>query len=186
VQDLIPYMEEKDLWTKIPVEERPYASTFIMTNNIRVAILAFAGGMVAGLFTVYALIYNGLMVGGVVGLATHYRVGFELLTFMIGHGVIELSVIFMAGGTGLQIAWAMLHPGLLRRRDALALAGRRAVRLLIGCVALLVVAGTIEGFISPNEQIPWLIKWLIGIASGIMLYSYLLLSGRHPQSASKA
>jgi uncharacterized membrane protein SpoIIM required for sporulation len=178
VQQLIPIMEEKELWIDIPVSESPYASSFIMQNNIRVSILAFAGGVILGIVTTWVLAFNGLIVGGLVGLATYYGVGFELLTFMIGHGVIELSVIFMAGGTGLQIAWAILHPGLLRRRDALALAGRRAVKLLMGCVALLVVAGTIEGFISPNPQIPWWFKWMVGIGSGALMYAYLLLSGR--------
>lgn len=178
VQELIPIMEREELWIDIPVSDSPYASSFIMQNNIRVSILAFAGGIILGIVTTWVLAFNGLLVGGLVGLATYYGVGFDLLTFMIGHGVIELSVIFMAGGTGLQIAWAILHPGLLRRRDALALAGRRAVKLLMGCVALLVVAGTIEGFISPNEQIPWFIKWMVGIGSGILMYAYLLLSGR--------
>lgn len=75
-----------------------------------------------------------------------------------------------------------MQPGLLRRRDALALAARRAVRLIIGCAPLLVLAGAIEGFISPNELLPWPVKWAVGIGSGLLLYVYLLLGGRETRS----
>jgi uncharacterized membrane protein SpoIIM required for sporulation len=87
-------------------------------------------------------------------------------------------VIFMSGGSGLMIGWAILRPGLMRRRDALAQAARKSVWLLSGAVPLLVVAGLIEGFISPSEVIPWPVKWMVGIGSGILLYAYLFLAGR--------
>lgn len=178
VQSLIPQIEDQDLWTDIPIEERPYASAFIMTNNIQVSFLAFSGGVTAALFTVYAMIFNGLLIGGLLGLTSHYDVGFELGTFMVGHGVIELTTIFIAGGSGLMLGWAIIHPGLLRRRDALTLAARKALRLILGCVPLLVIAGIIEGFISPNENLAWPIKWGVGALTGLLLYSYLLLAGR--------
>lgn len=178
-QRLISMIEDRELWTVIDVEDRPYASTFIMQNNIRVAFLAFGGGMLAGLLTVWVMIINGLILGGITGLTIHYGIGFDLWTFVIGHGVIELSVIMMAGGSGLMLGWAILQPGLLRRRDALALAARRALKLVIGCVPLLVIAGTIEGFLSPAENVPWLVKWMVGIGSGVVMYAYLLLAGRN-------
>lgn len=178
VQRLIPEIEEQKLWTDIPIEERPYASSFIMTNNIRVSFLAFASGVTAGLLTVYVLIFNGLLLGGLTGLTAHYGVGLELWHFVIGHGVIELSTIFIAGGSGLMLGWAIIHPGLLRRRDALAQAAQKAVKLIIACVPILVVAGLIEGFISPNENIHPLIKWGVGLTTGLLLYGYLLLAGR--------
>lgn len=177
-QALIPTIEEKELWTQIPINERPYASSFIMQNNIQVSFLAFGSGLSAGLYTIWILVSNGLTLGGLLGLTAHYGIGFDLATFVIGHGVIELSVICMAGGSGLMLGWALLRPGLQRRRDAVALAARKAVRLLLGAVPMLVIAGTIEGLISPSETIPWQVKWSIGITSGILLYSYLLLAGR--------
>jgi uncharacterized membrane protein SpoIIM required for sporulation len=180
VQSLIPSIERKELWTNIPTAERPYASSFIMQNNIQVAFLAFGGGMLAGLYTVWTLVFNGLILGGLTGLTAHYGIGFDLWTFVIGHGVIELSVICISGGAGLMLGWAILQPGLLRRRDALALAARRAVRLVIGCVPLLMVAGAIEGFISPSQALPWPVHWAIGLGSGALLYAYLLLAGRDP------
>ncbi len=178
VQDLIPIVEDKQLWIDIPIEERPYTSAFIMQNNIRVSFLAFASGVTGGLLTLWILVNNGLIVGGLLGLTSHYGVGFDLATFMIGHGVIELTVIFIAGGSGLMLGWAILQPGLMRRRDALMIASQKAVRLLGGAVPWLVVAGTIEGFISPSETIPWPVKWTVGIVSGLLFYSYLFFAGR--------
>jgi uncharacterized membrane protein SpoIIM required for sporulation len=178
IQPRIEDIERQDLWIHIPIEERPFASSFIMRNNIQVAFLAFGGGILAGLYTVWILVMNGLILGGILGLTHHYGVGLEMSSFVIGHGVIELSVIMIAGGTGLMLGWAILQPGLLRRRDALALAARKAVVLIIGCVPLLVIAGTIEGFISPADSIPWPAKWGVGLVTGIALYSYLLLAGR--------
>lgn len=180
-QDLRATIEEGKLWTDIPLAERPYTSSFIMRNNIQVAFMAFGGGLLAGLYTVWILIYNGLMLGGMLGLTGYYGLGFDLATFVIGHGVIELSVIMMAGGAGLMLGWAIIHPGLLRRADAIKVAANRAVLLVIGCVPLLVIAGTIEGFVSPAETLPWAVKWSVGLITGILLYSYLFLAGRAPR-----
>jgi uncharacterized membrane protein SpoIIM required for sporulation len=130
------------------------------------------------------MVFNGLIIGGLTGLTAHYGVGFELWTFVIGHGIIELSTIFIAGGAGLMLGWAIIRPGLMSRRDALTVAARKAVRLVIGCVPLLVIAGVIEGFISPAEGIPWPVKWGIGLGSGLLLYAYLFLAGRRPDGQS--
>jgi uncharacterized membrane protein SpoIIM required for sporulation len=177
VQQLIPLVEQQELWVDIPVTERPYFSSMIMTNNIRVSFLAFAGGVTAGLFTVYILMFNGLLLGGLTGLTAYHGVGWELWHFVIGHGVIELSTIFIAGGSGLMLGWAIINPGLLSRRDALTRAAQKALYLILGCVPLLVIAGLIEGFISPNENIPPLLKWGVGLGSGLLMYAYLLLAG---------
>jgi uncharacterized membrane protein SpoIIM required for sporulation len=102
-----------------------------------------------------------------------------LWEFVIGHGVLELSELTMAGGSGLMLGYAVLQPGLLSRRNALAEAARKSVKLLLGSVPLLVIAGTIEGLISPSDVPIWL-KFGIGIASGILLYGYLFLAGKQP------
>ncbi len=177
-------LADQDTWTNIPVNQRPYASSLIMSNNIRVSILAFGGGMAFGLFSVYLLAMNGLSVGAVLGLAAHYGMGQSLLGFMFGHGVIELSVIFIAGGAGLQLGWALLLPGRYSRRDALTLTARRAVTLIIAAIPLLIIAGTIEGFFSPSNA-PFPTHVLVGVITGIVLYSYLLLAGREPKANSR-
>jgi uncharacterized membrane protein SpoIIM required for sporulation len=166
-----------DIWTKIPIQARPYASAVIMSNNIRVAVMAFGGGISLGLFTIYVLAMNGLILGGVMGLAAHYGMGTTLLEFVVGHGVIELSVIFIAGGAGLQLGWALLNPGPYSRRDALALAARRAFLLVLAAAPLLIIAGIIEGFLSPSDA-PLAVHVLVGVVSGILLYLYLGRAGR--------
>jgi uncharacterized membrane protein SpoIIM required for sporulation len=178
VQQLIPIVEDRELWIDISIEERPYTSSFIMQNNIRVSFMAFGSGVLAGLLTTWIMVFNGLMLGGLTGLTAHYGIGFDLWNFVIGHGVIELSVIFMAGGAGLTLGWAIISPGLHRRRDALTIAARKSINLILGCIPLLIIAGTIEGFISPAENIPWPVKWGVGLGTGLLLYSYLIFAGR--------
>jgi uncharacterized membrane protein SpoIIM required for sporulation len=177
--DLQQTLANSDIWTEIPVEQRPAASAFIMSNNIRIAILAFGAGVSFGLVTVYILITNGLVIGGVLGMAYHYGMGNDLLGFVVGHGVIELSIIFIAGGAGLQLGWAMLNPGRYSRRDALTLAARRAIALAVLAVPFLILAGMIEGFLSPSDiPTPFWLRLLVGLGSGALMYAYLLLSGR--------
>jgi len=170
-------LADQDTWTNIPINQRPYASAFIMSNNIRVAILAFGGGMSFGLFSVYLSVMNGISIGAILGLAAHYNMGQTLLQFVIGHGVIELSVIFIASGAGLQLGWALLNPGRYTRKDALGIAARRAVTLVIAAVPLLIIAGTIEGFFSPSS-LPFATHVAVGVTTGIILYTYLIVAGR--------
>ncbi|MDX6530070.1 MAG: hypothetical protein QOH41_2360 [Blastocatellia bacterium] len=168
-------------WWEELNEANQIGSTQIFTNNIRVTFYAFALGAMLGIGTLYLMAFNGAMFGAIVALT--YRAGFgnELLSFVVGHGVIELSCIFIAGGAGLLIGTSLLMPGDLSRGDALKSRGMEAVRLIVGCVPLLVVAGIIEGFISP-QPIPAIIKISIGVLTGIALYSYLLLAGRDDRS----
>jgi hypothetical protein len=79
----------------------------------------------------------------------------------------------------------MLMPGNLSRADALKARGLEAVRLAVGASVLLVVAGIIEGFISPQPISP-VIKFSIAVITGLALYSYLLLAGREDGAVSGA
>jgi uncharacterized membrane protein SpoIIM required for sporulation len=148
-----------------------------MTNNIRVAILAFAGGMLLGTLTLYVLVQNGLFLGIIAGAAQAYGFSPNLWGFVAAHGAVELSVIFIAGGAGLQLGWSVLRPGLITRQAALRMAARRAAYLLLGCMPLLIIAGLIEGFISPSA-LPITLKMAVSFTTGVALYSYLILAGR--------
>lgn len=155
------------------------AAGFIATNNIMVAITAFAGGLLLGTLTIYSMIYNGLMLGVVAGLSAHHGFSDRLWGFVAAHAAIELSVIFFAGGAGLQLAWVIVRPGLLTRGAALRMAAQRAFVIMIGCVPLLMIAGVIEAFISPSDLPVW-VKYAVSVGTGVALYSYLLGSGRTP------
>ena len=170
-------IKNKTHWWEDLNEANQIGSSQIFTNNIRVTFYAFALGAMFGVGTLYVLAFNGAMFGALMELT--YRAGFgnALLTFVVGHGVIELSCIFIAGGAGLLIGTALSMPGNLTRADALKSRGMEAVRLIVGCIPLLVVAGIIEGFISPAPINP-AIKFAVAAVTGVALYSYLLLAGR--------
>jgi uncharacterized membrane protein SpoIIM required for sporulation len=174
------YIETKTHWWEDLNEANQVGASWILTHNIQVTISTFAFGALFGVGTLFFLAYNGIQIASV--LALTYRAGFgnDLLTFMVGHGVIELSCIFIAGGAGLLIGSALLMPGDLSRADALKSRGKDAVRLMMGVAVLLVVAGIIEGFISPAPISPK-IKFGIAAITGMALYSYLLLAGRESE-----
>jgi uncharacterized membrane protein SpoIIM required for sporulation len=110
--------------------------------------------------------------------------GNALVTFMFGHGVIELSCIFMAAGAGMMIGYSIIDPGDLTRAQALKKSGMEAARIVVGCACLLVIAGLIEGFISPSA-LPVGFKIATGILTGIVMYSYLFLVGRMDDEAGE-
>ncbi|HXU38748.1 MAG TPA: stage II sporulation protein M [Blastocatellia bacterium] len=159
-------------WTESVNKANPLASTSIQTNNITVTFIAFAGGVLAGLATVMVLIQNGLLLGMVLSLCFRYRF-WEIPIFVSAHGVIELTAIFIAGGAGLLIGKALLMPGDLRRIDALVENGRLAIKLILGCIPMLLIAGLIEGFISP-AHIPAAYKFSISAMSALLMAMYFL------------
>ena len=171
-------IERHKMWTESVVAVKPLASSRIMTNNLTVSFIAFAMGITAGIGTVLSMVFNGLLLG-VVGAACWLGgMSLPLWSFVAPHGVLELPAIFIAGGAGLRIAQGMLFPGMLPRRDSLARAGGEAVRLLLGVIPILILAGTIEGFISPSPSIAWQWKFALAGVIAVIFFSYLFFCAR--------
>ena len=159
-------------WPESVNKGNALASTSIQTNNITVTFIAFAGGVFAGLGTFLVLVRNGISIGLTIGLCIKYRF-WDILIFIAAHGVIELTAIFIAGGAGLLIGKALLMPGDHRRIDALVTNGLLAIKLIMGCVPMLLVAGLIEGFVSPAPISPYY-KFTISAITAVILVAYFL------------
>jgi uncharacterized membrane protein SpoIIM required for sporulation/uncharacterized RDD family membrane protein YckC len=153
--------------------QRPIVSSFIMANNIKVTIVAFAAGATAGIGTVLALVSNGISLGASIAMYQNYGVARVILGFVVAHGVLELQAICFAAGGGLLIAYAILLPGAYTRREALIILGRRAVRLATISIILLVFAGLIEGLFSADPYWPLSTRVTLGALTGVLMILWL-------------
>ncbi|MEM9088174.1 MAG: stage II sporulation protein M [Cyanobacteria bacterium P01_F01_bin.53] len=173
----------QELWTVSILGIEPVASSGLMINNISVALFAMIGGIAMyikeiplltppGGFTLYVLVFNGLMIGCVSALVAQVNLAYDLWAFIFPHGSLELPAIFLAGGAGLLLARAILLPGQYRRLDALKLYGLQTAKLLYGIVPMLIIAGIIEGFFSPQTWIPNEVKYVVGTAIFILFVQY--------------
>lgn len=131
-------------------DEQASFSAEIMTNNIRVAFFALAGGITAGIATTAVLVFNGAMLGAVAGIMFGGGGGSTFVQLIIPHGVLELSCIVVAGTAGLRVGMAVIDPGDRRRSLALVDASRAATEIALGTALWLVVAGLVEGFVTPR------------------------------------
>ena len=120
---------------------------------------------------------NGLLLGIISAACWQAGMGLELAEFVTPHGVLELPAIFIAGGGGLLIARGLLFPGSLPRRDAVVVYGGEGVRLALGIIPLLIVAGMIEAFVSPS-MLPAPVKFVFAFAVGGLLVLYVTQAGR--------
>jgi uncharacterized membrane protein SpoIIM required for sporulation/uncharacterized RDD family membrane protein YckC len=161
----------------IPEVFMPLFSSAIIANNVQVTFFAFAGGIAVGLGTMVILLMNGVMLGGTAGVFHINGLSLYLWSFVLPHGIIELTAICIAGGAGLLLGSAFVLPGRRTRRSALVRRGREAISLLGGTVVLLLLAGFIEGFISPSG-LPTAAKLAFGALTAVVLSAYLLLAGR--------
>jgi len=160
-------------------------ASFILSNNILVTLRVFAMGALLGIGAFYDLAFEGARLGSV--FAACYKLnppfGNSFASFVVGHGVIELSCIFFCGGAGMMIGYAIINPGDLPRGQALKNKGVEAVKIVIGCASFLVVAGIIEGFLSPSS-LPPAVKIATGLGTGLAMYSYLFLAGLTSRDSS--
>lgn len=151
----------------------PVMSGLIITNNVRVALLCFAYGISLGIGTIYVLIANGFVLGSLSALVMQHGDSFIYWSRILPHGIIELTAIFISGAAGLKIGYGFIRPGLYRRVDALVIAGREALILMGAVVPMLLIAGVIEGFLTPSELSPQ-VKILFAAFTGLVMILYFL------------
>ena len=151
---------------------RPLAAAAIITNNVGVAFVCFASGVLLGVGSLLALAFNGALLGATSGHYANRELLGYLWTFVAGHGVLELFAIWIAGAAGLLLGRAIIAPGDLTRRDALVVNGRLSMALVGATVVLLLIAGLVEGLISTSPA-PLAVKLGVSVMSVVFLAFYL-------------
>ena len=140
----------RDNLHSIPSLARPVVSSLIISNNIQVTLLAFGLGLTAGIGTTVLLLFNGIHLGSVAGWMMLHGKDRALWGWIMPHGGTELLAICLAGAAGYILAAAIVMPGQVRRSTALKNGGGDALGIELGCMVMLVIAGLIEGFVSPS------------------------------------
>jgi uncharacterized membrane protein SpoIIM required for sporulation len=177
-EDMIDHVEQGHLWTEglINVVPSSMLSISILANNITVSVLAFCAGIFLGLGTLYLIAMNGLMLGAAFAFVHQHGLARALFEFIIAHGPVELSVICIAGGSGVALGESIIRPAGFSRLDSFQACAHRIGPLLLLCAALLIGCGLIEGFISPDPRFPMASRITIG--AGYWLIMWSLLTGR--------
>lgn len=175
---MIANVESGRLWTEglLNVVPSSVLSVQIFTNNIVVSLFAYCLGFLFGLGTLYILGLNGLMLGAVFAFTAQHGLAGRLFGFIVGHGCVELSVICLSAAAGAAVGEALIRPGEGGRLEAFRNAATRGGGVVLACGLLLVGAGLIEGFVSPNPAVPLPLRVAIGL--GYWVVMVLLLSGR--------
>lgn len=158
---------------------------YYIWNNVSIGFRTFATGLVAGFGSIFALVFNGITIGGVAGHLQAVGHGDPFWRFVAGHSAPELTAIVIAGGAGLRLGLNLVAPGRRRRIDALIDGGRRGARLCLGVFAMLVFAAFVEAFWSSIAWMPAVVKYSVGALLWTLVLGWLLLGGRHqgPTSA---
>lgn len=168
---------ERDFESYYSSEPAAAFATNVFTNNVRVAILAFAAGILLCVVTAALLVYNGAAVGVAAGLFTAAGQPGRFWGLILPHGMLELSAVIVAGAAGLSLGWAIVVPGDRTRRDALAEQGRRSVSIVLGLIVAFLVAGLIEGFVT-GQPWPTGLRVAIGALAWLVFVLYVVVLGR--------
>ncbi len=160
----------------------PLVSTEIFINNIRVAMLIFVSGVTLGIGTVYLLAYNGLIVGALAAVFMQAGESYVFWAYILPHGIIELTAIFIAGGAGLYMGYRFFVPGAYPRKRQFLQAAKESVQLLLGTIPLFVIAGIIEGYVAPS-QLPLGVKYAAAGGTLLLLVLYYVYGQFRARSA---
>lgn len=149
-------------------------SNFILTNNIKVGMMAFAFGVTLGLGTSYVLVVNGFNLGTLAALFYYKKANLLFWSLILPHGIIELFAVFICGGAGLIIGYSIINPGIYTRKDAFIIRGKAALKLVLGTIPLFIVAGFIEGYFTPLN-IPEISKITFALVTFTLCILYIVI-----------
>ena len=182
-EQMIDGVEVGKLWTDDILNVAPSSviSVSILANNITVSIFAFVLGVFFGLGTFYIIAMNGFMLGSLFAFTHQHGMAGELLKFVLAHGLVELSVICIAGAAGMMLGESLIRPTHTTRRESFREAAGKTSKVLLLCALLLVVCGFIEGYLSPDPDFPMLNRAIVGFGFWIVMLGALTgrLFGSH-------
>jgi uncharacterized membrane protein SpoIIM required for sporulation len=183
-EKMISLVEQGRLWTDdlLNVVPSSILSVQILSNNVAVSLFAFCAGLIFGLGTFYIIATNGLMLGGIFAFTHQHGMSGELAKFVVAHGLVELSVICLAGAAGVMLGESLIRPTHPTRRESFQHAAAKCGKLLLLCALLLVVCGFIEGYVSPDPTFPMASRLVIGFCWWLVMLGALTgrLFGRRP------
>jgi uncharacterized membrane protein SpoIIM required for sporulation len=156
----------------------------VFWNNVRVAVLAFALGILLCVGTALLLAYNGASVGIAGGLFTNVGEWQKFWGLILPHGLLELSAVIVAGAAGLRIGWTVIDPGDRPRTAALGEEGRHAGTVLMGLVVAFLLAAMIEGFVTGRPW-PTSVRLGIGIAAFVLFWGWTIAFGLQQSRADR-
>lgn len=158
--------------------------SIVFVNNVKVAILAFAGGITLCLFTAWILLNNGALIGYAAGIFAAAGAAPKFWGLVLPHGLLELTSVVIAGGAGLRVGWTIIDPGDRPRRRALAEEARRAVVIAVGLIPAFLVAGLIEANVTPSGLPTWA-RVGIGAVVEVAFLTYLVVQGRRAETRGR-
>jgi uncharacterized membrane protein SpoIIM required for sporulation len=157
---------------------------FYVDNNVGIALRCFATGLFFGIGSAFYLVENGLATGAIMGYVAARGAGDNILTFVVGHGSLELGAIGLAGGAGLALGWSLVAPGSRTRIASLQAAARSVIIVVFGAAVMLFMAATIEGFWSASS-LPSVVKRAVGAVTFVIVTVYILIGGRGSAEAER-
>lgn len=155
---------------------------FYVWNNVGIALRCFALGVFFGLGSAFYLVQNGLSIGAILGYVASQGAGLNIVTFVVGHGSLELGAIVLAGGSGLSLGWSIVAPGEVTRLASLQARAREILVVVAGAAVMLLGAAAIEAFWS-SSSVPTPVKLAIGGTLFLLVLGYIVFAGRGADAA---
>jgi uncharacterized membrane protein SpoIIM required for sporulation len=153
------------------------AFAFYIRNNVGIDFRVFAGGILAGVGSLFFLGFNAFYLGAVFGYITLAGHNDNFLPFVAGHGAFEITGLWISALAGLEVGMSWIAPGGKTRRYAMVEGARTGLKLLGGAATMTALAAVIEGFWSPSS-VPTIIKYWVGGALWVVVAVYLTFAGR--------
>lgn len=151
---------------------------FYIRHNVGIGFQCFAAGLLAGVGSVYFLVFNALQIGGIAGFLTARGHGPVFWSFVASHSPFELSAIVLSGGAGLMLGHSLLSPGRWRRGQSLARAGQASVPVVVAAMVLFIVAAALEAFWSSSASVPAAAKYATSAVGWVLVFAYTRLGRR--------